>query len=530
MYSVFLVEDEIVTREGIRNSIPWENTRYTLAGEAPDGEMALHALRDIKPDILITDIKMPFMDGLTLARIIKKDQPWLKIIILSGHDEFQYAKEAISIGIEEYLLKPISAAEMISTLDRVADRLTEERRRLNDLENLKKKVSTTEELMKEKWLSRLVTGQTDSVNAIETAMEYGIDLISRGYVCMITEFYPAGDDYSKYSLAREVINATLNGRSDVISFPLSQAKQILLVKTAAETPDDGLYTLAQAVKFETERKTGCPVSIGIGTRAEHISEIVYSYTSADRLIRYMNISGKRNILGTDDLNWAMTVKKLQVENGHLTGQLKSIDFGDIEDFTQSYLKLTGNSDNPDTNRNFLFLLLKDLIDSVCELTKEIGGSPAGIITELDTHEKMLEASASESIFRGQIKSMLERWINFRNSIIGKKHNIRIQEAKQYIKKNFMSQDISLNSVASFVNVSPNHFSTIFSQEVGKTFIEYLTAIRMEHACRLLLESSMKCSDIAYEAGYSDPHYFSFIFKKNMGISPKEYRSSAAVRT
>ena len=101
MYSVFLVEDEIVTREGIRNSIPWNGTPYTLAGEAPDGEIALPAIRDIKPDILITDIRMPFMDGLALARIIKRDQPWIKIIILSGHDEFEYAKEAISIGVED---------------------------------------------------------------------------------------------------------------------------------------------------------------------------------------------------------------------------------------------------------------------------------------------------------------------------------------------------------------------------------------------------------------------------------------------
>ena len=100
MYSVFVVEDEIVTREGIRNSIPWDNTRFSLVGEAPDGEMALHAIREMKPDILITDIRMPFMDGLTLARIVKEDMPWVKIIILSGHDEFQYARQAITIGVE----------------------------------------------------------------------------------------------------------------------------------------------------------------------------------------------------------------------------------------------------------------------------------------------------------------------------------------------------------------------------------------------------------------------------------------------
>ncbi|GAB1483288.1 hypothetical protein MASR2M78_21040 [Treponema sp.] len=120
MYSVFLVEDEIVVREGIRDSIQWDQTSYVLAGEAPDGEMALSIIKDVKPDILVTDIKMPFMDGLALSRIVKKTLPWIKIIIISGHDEFQYAKEAISIGVEEYLLKPVSAKDMLASLDKVA--------------------------------------------------------------------------------------------------------------------------------------------------------------------------------------------------------------------------------------------------------------------------------------------------------------------------------------------------------------------------------------------------------------------------
>ena len=120
MYKVFLAEDEIVVREGIRNSIPWEKIPYTLIGEAPDGEIALSMIQDLKPDILLTDIRMPFMDGLALSRIAKKSLPWLKIIILSGHDEFQYAREAISIGVEEYLLKPVSVQDMIKALDKVA--------------------------------------------------------------------------------------------------------------------------------------------------------------------------------------------------------------------------------------------------------------------------------------------------------------------------------------------------------------------------------------------------------------------------
>ena len=118
MYSVFLVDDEPIVLEGIRSKIDWENNGFTFAGEATDGEIALSMIHEIKPDVLITDIKMPFMDGLELSKAVKNIQPWIKIIILSGHDEFDYAKKAISIGIEDYILKPFTPDEILPISDK----------------------------------------------------------------------------------------------------------------------------------------------------------------------------------------------------------------------------------------------------------------------------------------------------------------------------------------------------------------------------------------------------------------------------
>ena len=127
MYSVFLVDDEPIVLEGIRTKIDWEAAGFTFAGEATDGELALSMIHEIKPDILITDIKMPFMDGLELSAAIKKTQPWIKIIILSGHDEFEYAKKAISIGVEDYLLKPFTSEEVTASLKKIAAQIEKER-------------------------------------------------------------------------------------------------------------------------------------------------------------------------------------------------------------------------------------------------------------------------------------------------------------------------------------------------------------------------------------------------------------------
>ncbi|MDR1618326.1 MAG: response regulator, partial [Treponema sp.] len=185
MYKVFLVEDEIVVREGIRNSIPWEKTAYTLAGEAPDGEMALSIIKDIKPDILVTDIKMPFMDGLALSRIVKKTLPWIKIIILSGHDEFEYARKAISIGVEEYLLKPVSSRDMLAALDKIAARIDEEKEKLLSIEHLKKQMRSHTDILRERWLRDFVNGGIPSAEIIEQARELGLDLIAHSYVAAL---------------------------------------------------------------------------------------------------------------------------------------------------------------------------------------------------------------------------------------------------------------------------------------------------------------------------------------------------------
>ena len=156
---VFLVDDEIVIREGIRESFPWEDTPYTLVGEAPDGEMALPMIRDTNPDIVITDIKMPFMDGLELCRVLRVQMPWVGIIVLSGYDEFEYARQCINLGVREYLLKPINAADLKEALDKVSKQITEERKQLEHASSLRARMGNDGKFVKEKLLGSLFTDE-----------------------------------------------------------------------------------------------------------------------------------------------------------------------------------------------------------------------------------------------------------------------------------------------------------------------------------------------------------------------------------
>lgn len=525
MYSVFLVEDEIVTREGIRNSIHWDQTPFVLAGEAPDGELALPVIRDLKPDILITDIKMPFMDGLALARIVKKDHPWIKIIILSGHDEFHYAQEAISIGVEEFLLKPVSAMDMLNTLDKVRVRIEEEKNRLTGLEDLQLQVKNSEEMRREQFFRDLVSGSYNSAEAIEHARSYKIDLVSAGYVLLLIHLQIEADKKARKNLAGAIINRTIAERTDVFLFMPGVDTYALLYKNSdARLLDDDVYALVQGIKFEIERNTGLIVFIGIGSVTGHVEELSRSYTDADRAVRYMMFNGKHSIISVQDMQWNETGSTLDPDGNQVSERLRSIAPDDIDELIGLYNDIGGGRQGHSVSSSYYLMVFGDIIQVLSSLAEEYQANPRQVIPSAFNTREIQEAAKNKSTFNNEMKKLIMEWIHYRETRLENRHQSVVRRAKQYINEQYMSQDISLNSVAEHINVSPNHFSTVFSQEAGLTFIEYLSSVRINRAKQLLLHSRMKCSDIAGEVGYTDPHYFSFIFKKSVGMSPREYRS------
>jgi len=381
MYKVFLAEDEIVVREGIRNSIPWEKTSYTLTGEAPDGEMALSMIQDIKPDILITDIRMPFMDGLSLSRIVKKSLPWIKIIILSGHDEFEYAREAISIGVDEYLLKPVSAQEMLAAMDKLAKRIDEEKEEFLSIADLKARIRP--------------------------------------------------------------------GPADV----------------------------------------------------QHGKE---------------KITGSENMQGLVD-----PAGLLNIDGEVFFTKLKYAAKKDIDSIVREYIALPG--DNWGENPLIIYFLFGEIIVSASKIIESLGGNIKDVVPFSLSHRNIQEIIGSQETFAEKVKLLLSALIEFRDSHTGGRYQSVVVRSREYIDSNFSDTELSLNSTAEHVGISPNHLSAVFAQETGENFIDYLTRVRIERAKLLLKTTAMKSADIACETGFSDPHYFSFIFKKNTGLSPREYR-------
>ena len=193
MLKVFLVEDEIVMREGIKNNIDWEKEGFEFAGEASDGELAYPLIQKEKPDILIADIKMPFMDGLELSRLVRQELPDIKVIILSGYDEFEYAKEAISIGITDYLVKPIAGAKLLEAVKKVGKIIEEEQQQRLFLKTFEKERLENIHLAKQKIFRSLASGKKPVSELLKDAREAGVDLAANRYNIVLLQIFEEGE-------------------------------------------------------------------------------------------------------------------------------------------------------------------------------------------------------------------------------------------------------------------------------------------------------------------------------------------------
>lgn len=525
MYKVFIAEDEIVVREGLRNTIQSGSGPFVLAGEASDGEMALSIMKDVKPDILITDIRMPFVDGLSLSRIIKKILPWIKIIIISGHDEFQYAQEAISIGVDEYILKPISASDMLVTLYKLVERIEQEKIHLSSMENLKLQAQSSADLIRERWLCDLVTGIVKTEDALEKGGDMGLDLIAHGYLVAIIKLSTTSENYSDLITAKLHINSLIDNQEEVVCFSQSRDSIILLLmQLVSESLEETAYTLGQAIKYEVERNTGCMVTIGIGSLVERIGSLPQSYADADKAIQFSVKTGQNLIIGIHDLNSFSKIDFLKLDGSPIAERLKYVKKSGINEIVAQYITMIG--DDPFQTTLISSYLLYDLMVAISRIIDELGGVVQEVIPSLSLKTQLSELAQSKETFSDGVRMILDNFIEFRESKSAGKYYAMIQKAKQHINLHFADQDISLHSVASIVSASPNHFSTIFSQETGETFIEYLTQVRINKSKELLLTTTLRSADIAYEVGFGDPHYFSFIFKKHTGISPREFRTGS----
>lgn len=522
MIKLFVADDEEIIRSGIRNTIEKLSNRFVVSGEAGDGEMALPLIQELKPDILIADVRMPFMDGLDLSAMVKKAMPWVHIIIISGHDEFKYAQKAVSVGVDAYILKPINSARLLEVLAEVGDRIENEKKAYLDIEESLKRDELETTILREHFLSQLVVGALDLNEALQMAQRYDISLLSKKYV-ICQALLSAVTVGKELTLIRLLGNRVFGERTDCIWFLHGSDRIVFIVK--GETEDavrEAAYETAELLSHELKRHLSVDISVGIGSIVNRVGELAKSYANARNVFGSgFTFKGSR-IIGFDDLQNERISNELDASlNVPFTEQLKHATEKDLPVILDHYF--TPVSDSSIDSVLLRYYLLTDLIVVASRLTKE-KGKIQKILSE--NPQKILGKASSPQETRDFAIELLTEMVSLRSTSAKIPYGQEIRNAKEYIDNNFSDPEMSLHTVAKKVGFSPSHFSAIFSQETGQTFIEYLTKQRIEEAKTLLSDKNKKLHDIALAIGYNDPHYFSYVFKKNTGFSPKEYRKIA----
>ncbi len=524
---VFLTEDESIVREGLRDMIPWERYGFVFSGEASDGEMALPMVRRIRPDILITDIKMPFMDGLTFSRLVSRELPGTKIIILSGYDDFEYARQAIELHVDQYLLKPITRAAMIEALELAKSRILEERERQDDLSRFARESQEYEHYARRVFFERLVSGDLSVPEIYEQAAKLELELDAESYnlVLFTLRSRKDGTAYSEQiDLLQEALIQDLLRNPDYLVFRAGILSYAILIKSTADRIGELTGRCVETIRARCEG-AGSPPDwyAATGEPTVRLSGLPQCYAAAGRALAFRHLMPQKHVLTADVValgrqTWdgCGAVDAGAADPGLIRDFLQSGLESEVEDFTADYFGKLGSALDSLMFRHYLMLSVRV---SALSVIGELGLDRAQLAQRLPAPEP-----GAPDELRPYFTEVLRAALSLRDEETQRQGGRLVESALQYIDGHYTDEDISLNAVARAVNISTNYLSAMFSQKMGISFVEYLTQKRMARARQLLRQSGKRSSEIAAEVGYKDPRYFGAVFKKTQGCTPREYRT------
>lgn len=535
MLKVFLAEDEFIIREGIKNNIDWQAHGYEFCGEASDGELAFPLIQKTRPDILITDIKMPFVDGLALSRLVKKELPETEIIILSGYEEFDYAKEAIQIGVARYLLKPINGETLLQEIDSVAEIILGKQKEKEIREKYQKEMEENSLRDQMDLFQHLVTGDCSMEELLSVAGKLDLKIMAPWYSIVLLKIQSMKHDYEEYSGSIVVVDeriAKLAEPEHVLIFDRALEGRAFLFKADSE---EELLAYQKEYLGDVKEVLSSYVNLryfgGIGTPVNRLREIPASFEDASHAFAHRYLVAESCILDSSLLMQEgaaeqedfriSAVNPEQIDRAKMQEFLRTGDLDEVIYFVDEFFgKLDGGAMK---SRIFRQYITMDAYFSIVDFLKGLGLQKDEIeAPDQDSSILQDEKSAMDYIVR-----IMEKALVLREKKASSRYEDVVSEVIHYIEDNYAQEELSLNLLASHVNFSPNHLSMIFSQQTGQTLIRYLTDYRMNRAKELLRCSSKKSSVISMEVGYKDPHYFSYLFKKTQGMTPTQYRGGRA---
>ncbi|MFJ2045972.1 response regulator [Paenibacillus taichungensis] len=531
MYRVLLVDDEEDVREGLVVEVDWEALDLRIVGLAENGREALEMAERVEPDIVVTDISMPFMDGLELARRLRERNPLVKVVILTGYDEFDYARQAVSLSVDEYLLKPFSAGHLTELLTRLRAQMAAEVAEREDVQQLRDHYYTSLPLLQADLMATLLHRQKSPEYIHGKAKQCGLDLHGERYGVSVLTLHMDGDQSADAELKQF---AALNIAAEVwtehgAGHAFMHQETIVLLYVDRWGGEDGEKRQQQAlenVMRSINHYLRIPATVGSGSIVNTLAGVKHAYEDALLALDYRLVPGTDPLIYIADVE-RQTAGKLrfdELKQQTLTRCLKAGTQAELEDA----LEIIFREITVEHGRSDIQLYLIEVLTNVWkaaqasgEAMEDIFGAGFQLYADLFRLPGLSEAQGKVH----EVCLLVQHRI-----ASGRQHVYKdiVEQALSFTKEHYADPDLSIQKVCGHLHISSGYFCGIFKKEVQLTFLQYLMQIRMEAAKELLRSTEMKSFEIAGQVGFAEPNYFSFCFKKHIGVSPKEYRKQTAL--
>jgi len=524
MYTVVVADDEEELRRALIRKVDWESIGFSVVGEAENGVEALELVEKHEPDLLLTDIRMPFLSGIELARQVREVRPATQIAFLSGFDDFSYAQQAIQYNIVSYMLKPISADELTEELVKIRKKIDEKFQRFVMPSGESEKGEIISFLM-----PLLLDGYLASMDdALETrlvseAASCGLIRAQESdvsYVVMVTSII---DKDGKNQTSRATVRAVeqiLEKYVKHVSFYI-EGRVVTFLQASQNRFDKYLHIIVEEIAQSVRRIMNCEAQIGVSRVAEKLTDAHEAYVEAMNVIRY----AKRNAVTTHfiadvERSEDIDIKRIQAWVDELEKFMRG---GSREELSACLSEVFDEMEHEQMSSAVMSFTLSQMVTAVMRIVYAVAEETVAEEFQKNVPLFMNEVKEGKEVLR-------ERYINFclsaRDLISEQRKKSSTQlcdKAREIIEKNYMNQDLSLGYVSNEIAVSPNYLSALIKKATGSTFVDLLSQKRIEVAKELLMCTDMKIREIAEKCGYSDQHYFSYCFKKYTGMSPNACR-------
>ncbi|UPK41566.1 helix-turn-helix domain-containing protein [Paenibacillus pabuli] len=533
MYKLMIVDDELLMRVGIRSMLNWEEYNFYVAGEAGNGKEALELALEVTPDLIITDIKMPIMDGLELIQKASCLMKTCKYVILSNFDEFHYVKEALKLGAVDYLIKSeITETSLIDLLATMEEKLQSERGSQNNVPLMAHDYSKNLRHLKDSFFQDIVSGFISEKDMASKTKELHFRIRSDKLVVIkfIVNYYEEakrkyvekGEKLLRFSILN-IMEEIMPSKWEKEIFVESSSEYWVIVNVlpGSESVQSDLNKLCNKLMSSIKDFMNLSLTAGASTIVSGFHGIRRACQEAEFALKQSFFSGSNQILYYEDVIQAPPRKEV---NGMLSPEQE-----------RDFLKLWVSKDNKKAEE-FLEEIRSDLEVQRAD-ESSIRKQYIMVMETIHSHlSRAIERGKSSLTERSPYEIVLkgEYWKDIHQDMLAHityyfQTDSRIMQERSYtdlaieLMDKYYAEDISLQSIAGQISVNPSYLSRLFKQEKGENFITYLTRVRIEHAKAYLLSRELRVYEIAEKVGYHNYTYFSKIFKKSVGFTPEEYR-------